>query len=709
MRLSRYLLILIFPTLIGSNCTPTRPTPPFDLKAQRIEVTQAIQDMDNNVLLIAGKRTFVRVYVTREKISYINPPSVTASLEGFRNGTSLGVIPPANTNGQITITGEWLRSNLDEAFYFELPVSWIQAGEITLKATIDPFNEYHEIDLSNNIITSPPLTFKPSKPLKLSLIHYSYLRDGVRIEPNSFDMDVIISYLRRMFPISNLDYKLRQISEYCGSDTNPPCNNTYSNEDHLPYALHVRQLLIGLRQTYESSDTSSLYFGLYALPRGFSFDAPGSAWFQDKVAVARTIAGGETIIDDSHRNIGILGTHEIAHLLGQNHILCTGNEENTTNEQFPNIGGPYNQFYGFDGGDPGLNPLFKLRILPHDWFDVMTYCNKVWIKDTTYTSTYGYIQHYIDSPIRKFITSNRPYESNIASGEDYIAIYGYIDVAKQTVSFSFLSKYKISKETIQREPGAYHILLFDAQEKLLANYPFSPLNDRNNDGTRLAIRENVPFILGTRRLAIYSDITDSEISSIIISTNPPQVQQLSLVINKELLPKETATLTWKGQDLDDDVLTYTLMFSSDNRSSWRVLATGIVDNTITIDMAQLEGTKSGYFRLIANDGVNTGFADSISFAIEDKPPYTRISNPASQSNYIYGQIVTLEGYGQDIEDGTLDNSNLSWTSDRDGFLGTGHLMHASSLSTGLHTITLTATDSNKQSTDSKVIINITPR
>ena len=51
------------------------------------------------------------------------------------------------------------------------------------------------------------------------------------------------------------------------------------------------------------------------------------------------------------------------------------------------------------------------------------------------------------------------------------------------------------------------------------------------------------------------------------------------------------------------------------------------------------------------------------------------------------------GDGFDLEDGSLPDSSLAWSSDRDGALGSGRTLERSNLSDGKHIITLTVTDS----------------
>jgi hypothetical protein len=59
----------------------------------------------------------------------------------------------------------------------------------------------------------------------------------------------------------------------------------------------------------------------------------------------------------------------------------------------------------------------------------------------------------------------------------------------------------------------------------------------------------------------------------------------------------------------------------------------------------------------------------------------------------------------DMEDGSLGDSALSWVSSIDGALGTGQLLEVS-LSPGIHTITLTATDSGGLTSTASIQITV---
>ena len=111
---------------------PPPPTPEVELFG--LEVTQAIQDLNNSVVLIQDKPTFVRAHV-RSTSGIVN--NVTAELIGRRsNGDPLPDSPlqQANAGGSINVLegNEPDRGQLNDSFYFQLPPSWLN-GTVELE------------------------------------------------------------------------------------------------------------------------------------------------------------------------------------------------------------------------------------------------------------------------------------------------------------------------------------------------------------------------------------------------------------------------------------------------------------------------------------------------------------------------------------------------------------------------------------------------
>ncbi len=92
----------------------------------------------------------------------------------------------------------------------------------------------------------------------------------------------------------------------------------------------------------------------------------------------------------------------------------------------------------------------------------------------------------------------------------------------------------------------------------------------------------------------------------------------------------------------------------------------------------------------------------------NQPPTAAISAPANNSSFVQGTSVTFTGSGNDPEDGTLTGASLVWTSNINGQIGTGTSFSTTTLSVGVHTITLTATDSHGAPGIASITVIITP-
>ena len=123
------------------------PPPGPDMHVDAIEVTQAIQDLNNSVDLVAGKRTYVRVHTS----SPVNVADVFATLTGKRGVVTLApTLNPGNPGSDITVRTSPDRGQINDSFWFELPSGWTAAGNLTLTARLDPNNAKNDLAQGNN-------------------------------------------------------------------------------------------------------------------------------------------------------------------------------------------------------------------------------------------------------------------------------------------------------------------------------------------------------------------------------------------------------------------------------------------------------------------------------------------------------------------------------------------------------------------------------
>ncbi|HSM07855.1 MAG TPA: hypothetical protein VLA33_02425 [Gemmatimonadota bacterium] len=116
--------------------------------------------------------------------------------------------------------------------------------------------------------------------------------------------------------------------------------------------------------------------------------------------------------------------------------------------------------------------------------------------------------------------------------------------------------------------------------------------------------------------------------------------------------------------------------------------------------------------LTATDSESASGEASITFGVGGAPR-AEILAPENQAGgaphtVTLGSNVTFSGSALDVEDGPLGNAALSWSSNVDGVLGTGASLPVNDLTAGMHTVTLTATDSDGFEGKTTVLVIVKP-
>jgi hypothetical protein len=206
----------------------------------------------------------------------------------------------------------------------------------------------------------------------------------------------------------------------------------------------------------------------------------------------------------------------------------------------------------------------------------------------------------------------------------------------------------------------------------------------------------IPWADGTVAVALLHG--GAELTRRAVSANAPLVQITSPSAAVSWTAGTTETLTWDAIDPDaGDTLRYSVFYSH-NGADWALLASGLSTTSYDIAVDTLAGGDDARFRVVATDGVNIGEdATDFPIGVPDKAPTAVILSPEDEFQVLPGDLLVMQGTGNDMEDGTLPEVSLSWSSDRQGVLGAGASLAVSNLQPGTHIITLTVTDSRGQS------------
>ncbi len=635
---------------------------PRDFEAFAIEVTQAVQDLNNSVVLVAGKRTYVRLHVRDLDGDALDP--IHASLTAWRDGVLLGSIPPNNPGGMIAIPWGPDRGVLEDSFYFDVPSSWLH-GTVEFTAIVNDDLMLAESDLANNdqVVT---VTFNDTPAMTVRLFDVCYEEGDTTYHVRDLDRHMLASYLRRMYPIDRLNVEWARFD---------PCF------DGLPTSKTVNRWL--RRFIRGSSDPHLRFYGLVDDGGGFM---RGRARFTQQVACGP--AGSDDWgwdFDGSYADW--YGAHELGHtfdrrhaefcdaLLGREYPYPDGDISPTRNGSDPTA------LYGFD--------VETLAIYPPSWKELMTYCDNIWISDFTYEA----IRNKMVAEDALALARYGP-----RAPQEYISIFGTVYTDTDQVELETFYRFNDDWVLPAVTPGDYSVRLLDAGDALLASYPFVPqtthdepaLDSVDQEGNAGAIDIYVPWVSGTNRIAIYHG--ETELTSRTVSDHAPQVTLTAP--NSGALTGDEIAVSWAASDADGDTLEYLLEFSADGGASWETLAAELAATSIVLDAGWVPGTAQGRFRVVASDGINTAQDESDGLvSIPNKTPLAWITSPADRAYFVPGQSVGLVAEAIDVEDGTLWDGSLVWTSSLSGTVGSGHMLHVTDLITGAHVITLTATDS----------------
>lgn len=678
------------------------PPSTLDIRITNIEITQAIQCMNNpecgsnTVTLFQRKPTLVRLYLSTNTGSVTG---VTGKLFLLRDDESeiysTSSINEAIVDDVADPVGTY-RSDITHTLNFRLPPEAIsQPGLFRLKVVINPTHEPEECCYDNNEKTYSGLEISRSESLHIIFIpiytrgHRGNLEEGWKI----------IDWLSRIYPI----YDIRFWRYRSGSPVEME-GDSVSDFGCGPFWTDILNELWWLNFWTDDPEDYMRYYGLVD---------PASLPIPNIVGCGKR-PGDEAAgrVETGDRQTGQTAAEEIGHNHGRMHATACNGARNP-DSGYPMVDGLLDEF--------GIDVLDLIIYPPSSSYDVMGYCGSEtteWISRYTYLALADAIGSVAQNDRNHYAGLTMPVNSEQPDIE-YLVASGEVNPDKAIIYDGFYRLLLPLGTKDDLPDGDYSVELVDANNSILSIRKFGPMIA---DASFMRVVESspvqevngafqlvLPWVDGTT--AVIFRYNGTEIARRQVSSENPVVNLTSPNGGENWGASEKASVKWVSSDLDGDKLTHSIQYSPDGGETWVSLASNVQGNEIDVDTANIMGSENMLVRVFVSDGMNTSSDISNgTFRVASKPPDVFIASPADQTTYQQGQPVFFQAFATDIEDGPVtDGSVFSWNSNRDGTIGIGNQLLLENLSPGKHKITLSVRDNSGMVGSQIIIIYIEPQ
>lgn len=706
---------------------------PTEVEVVAIEVTQGVQNWRNNITMVKDKPTVVRVFMQAS-----NSIPVTAELLGKKletKITELGPIQPENSNGQVMVTTDIAsrRQNINDSLNFELPESWINIGTgHKLRLTVR-FASTFRTNCSTAEIKTPAgdactveVTFTDVNEPSFVVLPISVNTEN---DPDKLSSEEIIEQMNRInsnMPFSELNYTVSAIKWPVSNNFNPEYilrGLNYIRWGKTEYHLGI--LPNSWNATFE--DTNSRILGSAELGGRVGMwtvgDSSSGTYLADQVGYSRNT-----------------GPHEVGHILGENHPGRPNSDNNNEVEgacgelnpsdngfrYFYNIGGVRRatlgpigdnslEIWGFDtrlfesrnSGDINVSDSLIVSN-PREVFSLMSYCsldpvrqNQVrWMDGFHYNRIKNNRTNPYSASSRSAVprTIPRATMSEVISGSIKLSNTG------EPTSLSIEPIFSIKTSNRLNKSGDYTLELLTSSGTVVRTISFDALHAEETCQAAPCNAENstetVYFSILLHDIPDFKTLKFSknskQIAALNRSDNAPFLYLLNPVIPRTLSVSDSINLTWGATDLDNDELSFSVLYSIDGGESYDVMIYNTTEKSASFDVGILKGSNSARFAITASDGFRSAIIETSILSIPEHRPSVDMIAPKPEAYFAERQGFTLAARGYDIEDGNLLSESFKWQSDIDGNIGIGKkvILAASDLTPGDHKITVTATDSS---------------
>lgn len=311
------------------------------LSAPAIYLTQAAQNVDGTVPIIAGRKAFLRVFANGDEVSFYEP-RVRATF--YKDGEAVhrvSINPPAEL-----LPDEVDESRLDRSYNAVIPGEVLQPG-VGLVVEIDPGGVVPQSAASQSRI--PAQGVMPLDIVDVPTLHQVIVPVLVTWAPD----ERVFNWTRGLTPESPQLQLARTLLPI--GDMTVEVHETYHTSADLTEGAGWQAFLREIRVLWLMGDTRGYYYGALQIPSGSAWG--GLGYLNRRVSVGRAR-------EDTY-------AHELGHNMSLRHAPC-----GSARGPDPN--------YPYDDGSSGIwgYHIERGRLIdPEQYRDLMGYCRPDWVSD----------------------------------------------------------------------------------------------------------------------------------------------------------------------------------------------------------------------------------------------------------------------------------------------------------------------------------------